>query len=166
MPPFSWLQLLDVALGLVDMRRARRAAAAEGGDDRRWEEAEAARRDAERREAERAARLAAIRQAGDREIGRLRLVAGLALAGWIASLFVAFRLAGGGAGPYVLLATGWVLLLVAMTSALFAQASLATALGRLTNPDLTPPDSGVAGTAAIGLLVAGLALIAITALMV
>jgi hypothetical protein len=164
MPPFSWFRLLDVALGLVDMRRARRAAAAGGDDDRRREEAEAARRDAERREAERAARVAAIRQAVDREIGRLRLIAGLALAGWVGSLFVAFRVAGGGAGPYVLLATGWVLLLVAMTSALVAQANLATALARVTNPELTPPDAGIAGIAAIGLLVGGLALIAIAAL--
>src|SRR5262249_57338537 len=51
--------------------------------------------EAERRRAERALQLELIRQAGDREIGRLRLVAGVAVASWIGTLFFSARLAGG-----------------------------------------------------------------------
>src|SRR5207237_2441480 len=49
--------------------------------------------EAERRRAERALKLELLRQTGDREIGRLRLVAGVAVATWIGSLFFVGRLA-------------------------------------------------------------------------
>ncbi len=187
-----WFRLLDLLLSLIDLRRARLskgsalvrkgrrrtfqhiearvagAMAAALDDvserDRRREALERERREEERREAERVARLAGIRQAGDREIGRLRLVAGLALAGWLGSLFVVAMLAGAGAGPRVLVATGWVLLFAAITSALYAQSGLAAALAQVTDPDRRPPDSGIAGIAAAWLLVFGLALVAIAAL--
>jgi hypothetical protein len=187
MPPLSWLRILDLLLGVIDLRRARRGASSDRASrrryqylegrvagvvagalddvfarDRRRQAEEAERREAERREAERAARLALIRQAGDREIGRLRLVAALALVGWLGSLFVAAMLSG--AGPRVVVATGWLFLLAAMTSALVAQAGLANALARVTDPDRRPPDSGLAGLAAAWLLVLGLALVAIGAL--
>src|SRR3954471_11142623 len=42
--------------------------------------------------AERALRLELLRQAGEREIGRLRLVAGVAVASWLGTLFFATRL--------------------------------------------------------------------------
>src|SRR4051812_31060703 len=48
--------------------------------------------EAERQRAERALRLEMLRQAGDREIGRMRLVAGVALAGWAGTLLLASRL--------------------------------------------------------------------------
>src|SRR6476469_5565650 len=51
--------------------------------------------EAERRRAERVLRLELIRQAGDREIGRLRLIAGVAIACWIGTLFFSSRLMGG-----------------------------------------------------------------------
>src|SRR6266446_4145083 len=44
--------------------------------------------DAERHRAERAMRIELLRQAGDREIGRLRLISGIAVASWIGTLFV------------------------------------------------------------------------------
>src|SRR5437763_9335040 len=50
---------------------------------------------AERERAERALRLELRRQAGDREIGRLRLLAGGAIASWLGTLFFSARLVGG-----------------------------------------------------------------------
>ena len=51
--------------------------------------------EAERERAERALRLELQRQAGDREIGRLRLLAGVAVASWLGTLFFSARLLGG-----------------------------------------------------------------------
>ena len=51
---------------------------------------------AERERAERALRLELRRQAADREIGRLRLLAGIAVASWIGTLFFSARLIGRG----------------------------------------------------------------------
>src|SRR5436190_4004295 len=48
----------------------------------------------ERERAERALRLEVRRQAGDREIGRLRLLAGGAIASWLGTLFFSSRLMG------------------------------------------------------------------------
>src|SRR5437016_3359392 len=48
--------------------------------------------EAERARAERALKLELLRQAGDREIGRLRLLAGVAVACWIGTLFFSARL--------------------------------------------------------------------------
>src|SRR5437588_7591326 len=48
----------------------------------------------ERVRAERVLRLELLRQAGDREIGRLRLMAGLAFASWIGTLLFSVRLIG------------------------------------------------------------------------
>jgi hypothetical protein len=187
-----WLGLIDLLLGVIDLRRSRKAAAPgravrTGGrklkhleariagvmvealnegrerDRQRWEAA-FARREQARREAERQRALALLREAGDREIGRLRLVAGLALAGWAGSLFVVAMLAGAAAGPRVIVAAGWVVLLAAMSSALAAQTRLARALARLDDPNRRPPDSGIAGIASTGLLVFGLLLVAIAAL--
>jgi hypothetical protein len=188
-----WLRVIDLLLGVIDLRYARRSrgsnrdappgrrmkhlearlagVAAEALNDvferdRQREARIVERLEAKRLEAARERRLARVREAGDREIGRLRLVAGLALLGWVGSLFIAAMLSGAPAGPRVLVATGWVLLLGGMTAALSAQRHLASALERVTDPDRRPPDSGVAGTAAVWLLVLGLALIAIAALSV
>src|SRR5256885_15023371 len=51
--------------------------------------------EAERQRAERALRLELRRQASDREIGRLRLLAGIAVVSWIGTLFFSARLLGG-----------------------------------------------------------------------
>src|SRR5579884_79717 len=45
--------------------------------------------EAERQRAERALRLEMMRQAADREVGRLRLVAGVAIVSWLGTLLVA-----------------------------------------------------------------------------
>src|SRR2546421_12851415 len=50
--------------------------------------------EAERARAERALRLELLRQAGEREIGRLRLVAAIAVASWLGTLLLSTRLMG------------------------------------------------------------------------
>lgn len=190
--PVPWLRLLDLAIGVTDLRRGRPRVDEAGGrrstgsgivearlagllvgaigevferSRRQQQQIDRERLEEERRQAERERKLAVTREAGDREIGRLRLVAGLALAGWIGSLFITTMLPGASTSARVLIVAGWVLLLAAMTSALAAQANLADALAALSDPDGRPPDSGLAGVVATWLLVSGLGLIAIAALM-
>lgn len=86
--------------------------------------------DAERRRAERALRLELLRQAGDRELGRLRLLAGIALAGWLGTLFFASGLIATGAGRAAL-GAGWLFLLGALGAAFAGQARVARALDRI-----------------------------------
>src|SRR5919109_512799 len=59
--------------------------------------------DSERQRADRALRLELLRQAGDREIGRLRLMAGVAVVSWIGTLFFSARLMGASASARVFL---------------------------------------------------------------
>jgi hypothetical protein len=123
--------------------------------------------EAERQRAERAMRLELIRQAGDREIGRLRLVAGTAIASWIGTLFFSSRLIGGAIGARVALGTGWVLLLAAVAAAFSAQSSVAAALARADGDLLLqdPSDRGGTGAkVAPWLVVAGLAAVGLAAL--
>ena len=112
-----WLQLIDAALGVANFARGRKAAQEEppqqleaaaraGGGlearlagvvvaalkeafdrDSRRLELEREQLEAERARADRALRLELLRQAGEREIGRLRLVAGVAAASWLGTLF-------------------------------------------------------------------------------
>jgi hypothetical protein len=118
---------------------------------------------AERERAERALRLELLRQAGDREIGRLRLLAGVAVASWIGTLFFSSHLIGGGISARVLLGSGWLLLLAAFASALTAQSKVADALATLARDEGLGSSrstlSGAAGTLAVWLIVGGLSLI-------
>jgi hypothetical protein len=118
---------------------------------------------AERERAERALRLELQRQAGDREIGRLRLLAGVAVASWIGTLFFSSHLIGGGISARVLLGSGWLLLLAAFASALTAQSKVADALATLARDEGLGSSrstlSGAAGTLAVWLIVGGLSLI-------
>lgn len=101
----------------------------------------------ENRRAAEALRLEVRRQALDREIGRLRLMAGAAMVGWIASVaMVASRLVSVSTPARVAIAAGWLLLLGAIGAAFTAQ-------GRI-NADT---DSSGAAAAALWLLIAGLA---------
>jgi len=137
--------------------------------------------DAERRRAERAQRLELLRQAGDREIGRLRVLAGVASAGWIATLFVwiatlflSLRASVAGAGtPRAALTArlfvggGWMLLLLAITLSFLAQSAVGRALQRAADdPDQAP---GVTSLPRVGdvipwLIVSGLALVGLAVL--
>jgi len=129
--------------------------------DTRRLEFERAQLEAERERAERALRLELRRQTGDREIGRLRLVAGLAVVSWLGTLFLTVflrRFSGGVAesavGARIALGGGWLLLLLAFALAFSAQSQVARSLDR----DTDPIASGIAGDVAVWFLVAGLAL--------
>lgn len=124
--------------------------------------------EAERARAERALRLELLRQAGEREIGRLRLVAGVAVASWLGTLFFSTRLAAGGAGPKTAIASGWVLLIGALAAAFVAQSRVAQTLDRIDDATLRSDAvaSGLPGAMAPWLVVAGLAAIGVAILIV
>jgi hypothetical protein len=189
--PLPWLQLIDAALGVANFARSRKAppddtqavqaAGAPGGiearlasvvvaalkeafdrDSRRLE-LEREQMAAERQRAERALRLELQRQAGDREIGRLRLIAGVAGTAWIATLVMAGRLAAG-AGPRVTLGVGWLFLLGAVAAAFTAQSRVAEAMsgGGDASSAMRP---GASGALALWLLTGGLILCSSAALL-
>jgi hypothetical protein len=114
--------------------------------------------EAERARAERALKLELLRQAGDHEIGRLRLIAGVAVAAWIGTLFFSARLLGSGAAPRVMLGLGWALLLGAIGASFAAQSHAAGSLQR------EQPPTTAAGQAAPWLIVAAMALIGLAVL--
>jgi hypothetical protein len=118
---------------------------------------------AERERADRALRLELRRQAGDREIGRLRLLAGIAVASWIGTLFFSLRLLSGGVGPRLSLGGAWLLLLLAFAAAFIGQSRVAESLAQSENRDL---GSGTAGVIALWLIVSGLALVGLAVLLV
>ena len=117
--------------------------------------------EAERLRAERALALELRRQASDREIGRLRLLAGVAVASWIGTLFFSTRLLGGPPGARAALGIAWLLLLGAFASSFVAQSQVAESASR---PDERAVDSGLAGGFALWLIVLGLALVGVAVL--
>lgn len=195
--PVPWLQIIDAILAVTDLARGRSsrrpadapaplARASPGGletrlagvvvaalketfdrDDRRLE-LEREQVEIERQRAERALKLELLRQAGDREIDRLRLIAGVAAAAWIGTLFFAARLIGGGVGARVVLAAGWLLLLVALALAFLAQSRVSAGLARIDAAMTGGRDlsSGISGALAPWFVVAGLALVGLAVLTV
>ena len=117
--------------------------------------------EAERLRAERALALELRRQASDREIGRLRLLAGVAVASWIGTLFFSARLLGGPPGARAALGIAWLLLLAAFASSFVAQSQVAESASR---PDERAVESGLAGAFALWLIVLGLALVGVAVL--
>jgi len=125
---------------------------------------------AERERAERALRLELQRQAADREIGRLRLLAIVAVAGWLVTLLLAVwpgsRMVAT-MGARVALGLGWLMLSAALAASFSAQGQVANAMGGAALPGSTPNgavSSGAAGAAAPWLIMAGLAMIGVSAL--
>jgi len=196
--PLPWLQLIDAALGIANFARGRKALAPSadqqlevGGrsgsldarlpavvvaalkeafdrDSRRLQ-LEREQLEAERDRAERALKLELLRQAGDREIGRLRLLAGIAVVSWFGTLFFSARLLGAGTGPRIALGGGWLLLLAAIAASFTAQSGVAAALdplGRSLDMTARASDvsSGLSGALALWLIVCGLALIGLAVL--
>lgn len=157
------------ALGNLETRLAGVVVAAlkEAFDrDTRRLELERAQLDTERERAERALNLELLRQAGDREIGRLRLLAGVAVATWIGTLFFSARLAGGQMGVRAAMGGGWLLLLGAIAMSFVAQSRVAAALdgvGAIADRR-NAVSSGVAGALALWLIVLGLALVGLAVL--
>jgi hypothetical protein len=191
-----WLRLIDMALGMTSLaqgRMARHGATADelaGGSrelgqletrlagvmiaalkevfdrDSKRLDLEREQIDAERRRAERALKLELMRQAGDREVGRLRLIAAIAIASWIGTLFFSRGLMGGPVGARIALGGGWALLLAALAAAFSAQSAIGDALARIdeTGPRAEAVSSGVAGALAPWLIVIGLALVCVAVL--
>ena len=122
-------------------------------------ELERAQLDEERRRAEEALRLELRRQTVDRELSRLRLLGGTALVGWIASVVV-FSVHAGAASmaARVVMGAGWMLLLGALATAFTAQ-------GRISERLFDKSQSIQPGAAALWLLIAGLAVTAISLLL-
>jgi hypothetical protein len=110
--------------------------------------------EAERARAEQALRLELRRQAGERELGRLRLVAAIAVVSWLATLFFSRELLQGGVAARAALGVGWILLLSALGSAFTAQSTIAARI--VGDGEMS---SGQAGVVAPWLIVAGLAVI-------
>lgn len=125
-------------------------------------ELERAQIEEQRRRAEEALRLELRRQVLDRELGRLRLLAGTALVGWLSSVLVlGARAAAMPPVSRIVLASGWLLLLGSLAAAFVAQGRINAVV---INEDATSP-SGAGGAAALWLLIAGLALTAISLLL-
>ena len=103
-----------------------------------------------------------LRQAGDREIGRMRLVAGIALAGWVGTFLLASRLLSATEGR-VALGIGWVMLLVALACAFTEQSRIARAIAVADDrlPVEAATATGAAGLAAPWLVAAGLVAISL-----
>ena len=115
-------------------------------------ELERAQIEEQRRHAEETLRLELRRQAVDREIARLRLLAGTALVGWIASIAVLF-IHPSGVPARIILGLGWLLLLGALGAAFHAQ-------GRVH----AEKENVDAGALPLWLMIAGLAATAISLL--
>jgi hypothetical protein len=113
----------------------------------------------QRRRAEEAMRQELRRQAADRELARLRLVAGTALIGWMASVIV-FVVRVGAMPTYAraIMVAGWLLLLAALATSFNAQS-------RAGEEIVGGGDARAAarpGTVAVWLLTAGLAVAAVS----
>jgi hypothetical protein len=127
---------------------------------------------AERERAERALRLEMQRQTADREIGRLRLLAVVAVSGWLVTLMLAVwpgsRLVAT-TGARVALGVGWLLLGAALAASFSAQGQVANEMSGAGLPGSAPSgavSSGPTGAAAPWLIMAGLALVGVAALIV
>jgi hypothetical protein len=120
-------------------------------------ELERAQIDEQRRRAEEALRLELRRQTVDREIGRLRLLAGTALVGWIASI-AALLVHQASAPSRMVLGAGWLLLLGSLGAAFSAQ-------GRVNADRIDKSERADAGALPLWLLIAGLAATAISLLL-
>lgn len=117
-------------------------------------ELERAQLEDQHRRAEEAMRMELRRQASERELGRLRWLAACALAGWIASVALLVARVGAMNGlARGVMAVGWLLLLGALGAAFTAQGRIGAYA-----PDSNQPLAETsAGTVAVWLLIAGLA---------
>ena len=116
-------------------------------------ELERAQIEEQRRRAEEMLRLELRRQAVDREVARLRLLAGTALVGWIASIAVLF-VHPSGIASRIVLGLGWLLLLGALGAAFNAQ-------GRV---NVAKAENSDAGALPLWLMIGGLAATAVSLL--
>ena len=188
--PLPWLRIIDGVLGATDLVRWVRgqpppdtqleaggrletrlagvvvSALKEAFDrDHQRLELERQRLEEERERADRLLRLEWLRQAGEREIGRLRVLAAVALTSWLGSLLLVARLTATGTFGRAMLGLSWVLLLTALAASFSAQSRVARELGRMDDRAQVSEVAGsLAGILAPWLIVAGLATVAISLL--
>ncbi len=119
--------------------------------------------EAERIRADRALALERTRQAAEREIGRLRLIGGVAVATWLGTLLLATRLVGSGIGVRMTIAIGWMLMVAGLACSFAGQAQIGQVLERRDAADGAPDEltGGLPGALAPWMVVAGLAVIAV-----
>ena len=162
-PPETSLSQSAAAQGLAGQIETRLtnvvvAALKEAFDrDHARSELERAQIEDQRRRAEEALRMELRRQAIDRELARLRLLAGTALVGWIASIVVLFVHASG-VPSRIVLGCGWLLLLAARAAAFNAQ-------GRVNALPADRPERFDQGALPLWLMVGGLGATAISLLL-
>lgn len=113
----------------------------------------------ERRRAEAALQHELRRQATDRELARLRLLAGTAMVGWLASVAIVAAGLVASTPARLTIALGWLLLLGALGAACVAQGRVAAS-----PPREMPGTRGAAGAASLWLLLTGLAVTAVSLL--
>lgn len=113
----------------------------------------------ERRRAEAALQHELRRQATDRELARLRLLAGTAMVGWLASVAIVAAGLVASTPARLTIALGWLLLLGALGAAFVAQGRVAAS-----PPREMPGTRGAAGAASLWLLLTGLAVTAVSLL--
>jgi hypothetical protein len=160
----SQLAVADRGQGSLEARLAGVVVAAlkEAFDrDHQRQQLEREQMEIERKRSERLLRLELTRQVGDREIGRLRLLAGVAVITWLGTLVFSTTLTSGGTMGRVALGAGWLLLLAALATSLIGQSQVAAMMVKLDASvnDQAPPSSGTAGATATWLIVAGMAVI-------
>jgi hypothetical protein len=115
---------------------------------------------AERLRAERVLRLELVRQAVDREVGRLRLTAAVALASWLGTLFFSARLIDASLAVRVVMGCGWALLLAALAASFSGQSTMTRRAARIDYDRDGALPTSPAGTVAAWLIVLGLAFVA------
>jgi hypothetical protein len=142
-----WLRILDLALGVTNIARVassgrKRDDPAASNPELEISGIEAARLDlarqqlaAEQRRADRALHLELQRQAADREIGRLRLIAGVSIAAWIGTMVWLARAMAAGIGARVTLSVGWMFLLGAIAVSFIGQSRAAARVDALAIDD-------------------------------
>ena len=188
--PLPWLRIIDGVLGATDVVRWVRgqspadtrlsgasrletrlagvvvSALKEAFErDHQRLELERQRLEEERERAERLLRLEWLRQAGEREIARQRVLAAVALASWLGTLFLVSRLMANGTAGRVMLGLAWLFLLSALASAFSAQSRVAEELGRMDDRSTaTEITRSMTGLAAPWLIIAGLATVAVSLL--
>lgn len=183
--PIPWLRLLDIVLGVTNLAQSRVARADEEPEERgapahhdaglasvlasglREVFERDARRmqmlrekaEADRERAERALRVELLTRAADREASRLRLLAGCALASWIATVVAIVWLNADSLATRLLFGSGMLLQLASFASALLVHTTLSDPLEVLAITDDLTRRKGITGLdVALWLLIVGLAL--------
>jgi hypothetical protein len=124
--------------------------------------------DDQRRRAEEALRLDLVRQAGDHALSRIRTIGAAALVVWVVSVVFAMRFPEGLAGiGRVALGLGWASLLGAIAASFAAHSRVSRWVARAQSTKATPADVPEGGSmaAAPWLVLAGLALVAVSLLL-